>query len=243
MRGGRPGGGRGLRQAVPLRTPRGSEPQGGRPGQYGTHLPKEGGAGLRWCFGARELGRPLLAAGASSCSGVGEEALQPGGIAFLVGGRWVWPAGPMRAGRGLCAAAPAPPRPRPRRASCRLHAVRRPGPGGRGAGPALPLPRAGCPGIAPSSLSPPGRVAVAPEPGLRPSRSFSRPRPLIPSLIQFGSSMLDVGMDVSPPEPPWDPLPLFPGKRSFVIPHPSRIPYLPRFPETPQAPVSSHLTP
>ncbi|XP_036212462.1 cyclic AMP-dependent transcription factor ATF-6 beta [Myotis myotis] len=26
----------------------------------------------------------------------------------------------------------------------------------------------------------------------------------------FGSGMLDVGMDVSPPEPPWDPLPLFP---------------------------------
>lgn len=116
MRGGRPGDGRGLRQAVPLRTPRGSEPQGGRPGQYGTHLPKEGGAGLRWCFGARELGRPLLAAGASSCSGVGEEALQPGGIAFLVGGRWVWPAGPMRAGRGLCAGCPrpAPPAPTPR---------------------------------------------------------------------------------------------------------------------------------
>ncbi|XP_045049286.2 cyclic AMP-dependent transcription factor ATF-6 beta isoform X2 [Desmodus rotundus] len=28
--------------------------------------------------------------------------------------------------------------------------------------------------------------------------------------VPFGSSMLDVGMDVSPPEPPWDPLPLFP---------------------------------
>ncbi|KAM5287254.1 cyclic AMP-dependent transcription factor ATF-6 beta [Hipposideros larvatus] len=28
--------------------------------------------------------------------------------------------------------------------------------------------------------------------------------------VPFGSSMLDVGMDVSPPEPPWDPLPIFP---------------------------------
>ncbi|CAK6447139.1 unnamed protein product [Pipistrellus nathusii] len=28
--------------------------------------------------------------------------------------------------------------------------------------------------------------------------------------VPFGSGMLDVGMDVSPPEPPWDPLPLFP---------------------------------
>ncbi|KAM7135770.1 cyclic AMP-dependent transcription factor ATF-6 beta isoform 2-T2 [Molossus nigricans] len=28
--------------------------------------------------------------------------------------------------------------------------------------------------------------------------------------VPFGSSVLDVGMDVSPPEPPWDPLPIFP---------------------------------
>ncbi|XP_058410698.1 cyclic AMP-dependent transcription factor ATF-6 beta isoform X3 [Diceros bicornis minor] len=28
--------------------------------------------------------------------------------------------------------------------------------------------------------------------------------------VPFGSSSLDVGMDVSPPEPPWDPLPIFP---------------------------------
>ncbi|KAF6364075.1 activating transcription factor 6 beta [Rhinolophus ferrumequinum] len=28
--------------------------------------------------------------------------------------------------------------------------------------------------------------------------------------VPFGSSILDVGMDVSPPEPPWDPLPIFP---------------------------------
>ncbi|KAM8777088.1 cyclic AMP-dependent transcription factor ATF-6 beta [Rhynchonycteris naso] len=28
--------------------------------------------------------------------------------------------------------------------------------------------------------------------------------------VPFGSCMLDVGMDVSPPEPPWDPLPIFP---------------------------------
>lgn len=47
--------------------------------------------------------------------------------------------------------------------------------------------------------------------------SFSHSCYLISSLIQFGSSMLDVGMDVSLPEPPWDPLPIFPGKISFVI--------------------------
>ncbi|XP_047651411.1 cyclic AMP-dependent transcription factor ATF-6 beta isoform X2 [Phacochoerus africanus] len=28
--------------------------------------------------------------------------------------------------------------------------------------------------------------------------------------VPFGSSSLDLGMDVSPPEPPWDPLPIFP---------------------------------
>ncbi|XP_008586421.1 PREDICTED: cyclic AMP-dependent transcription factor ATF-6 beta isoform X2 [Galeopterus variegatus] len=31
--------------------------------------------------------------------------------------------------------------------------------------------------------------------------------------VPFDSSSLDVGMDTSPPEPPWDPLPIFPGRQ------------------------------
>lgn len=85
---------------------------GGRPGQSGTHLRKEGGQG---CGGASGRGS------GETCSrrerrppGVGKEEL-PGGIAFLVGGRWVWPAGPMRA-------AAAPPAHAAPLADCTLYA-------------------------------------------------------------------------------------------------------------------------
>lgn len=75
---------------------------------------------------------------------------------------------------------------------------------------------------------------VAPEQGLGPKPELMKPLPshschLMSFFIQFGSSSLDVGMDVSPPEPPWDPLPIFPGKISLVIPASLQNPLFPLF--------------
>ena len=93
-------------------------------------------------------------------------------------------------------------------------------------------------------------VGVVAEPGTHPQASAQLEHPfiltLLPSntgpLVQFGSSSLDLGMDVSPPEPPWDSLPIFPGKIPFVIPSsfqkPSPSHY---FPETVQFLLSSSL--
>lgn len=56
---------------------------------------------------------------------------------------------------------------------------------------------------------------------------------LFSSLTQFGSSSLDLGMDVSPPEPPWDALPIFQGKMFCNSFHPSgshSSPEMARFP-------------
>ncbi|MXQ99242.1 hypothetical protein E5288_WYG005391 [Bos mutus] len=60
--------------------------------------------------------------------------------------------------------------------------------------------------------------------------------------VPFGSSSLDLGMDVSPPEPPWDSLPIFPGKIPFVIPSSFEKPSPSHcFPETVQFLLSSSL--
>ena len=51
----------------------------------------------------------------------------------------------------------------------------------------------------------------------------------------------NVGMDVSPPEPPWDPLPIFPGKAPLGFPSSFQMPFSSHcFPET-NIPVCSSL--
>ena len=122
---------------------------------------------------------------------------------------------------------------------------------GRGADGALPLSGARCPGIAPQALSlTVGGCEWSQNLGLipKPALSWSTPSSshfclLIPGpLVQFGSSSLDLGMDVSPPEPPWDSLPIFPGKIPFVIPSSFEKPSPSHcFPETVQFLLSSSL--
>lgn len=195
MRGGRPGGGEGCGGGA-LGTPRGSEARGGRPGQDGTHLPKEGGAGVRRCLGR---GSAELVRGRGGGAGVGRYRLPRGRAAGPAGG-------PSAAGRGLCAGRPRAPRPPTPRllqtARCTPAWSRWPR-SRRSSSAAQSRMTRYCP------QHPPPVGGGGPGARARPQPFLTAPH----APLQFGSGMLDVGMDVSPPEPPWDPLPLFPGRR------------------------------
>ena len=207
------------------------------------------------CFGGcGSGGRPPLPRKCGIVPGLGKEGLKfLGYITFQVGGRWVWPSrankgwgeGSVRICRLRYRPTPYPPHllqtalctpawmkwPRSRRSSSvvrsRMSRYR-----------------------SPSLVSHRWWVGVVAEPGLipKPALSWSIPSSshfclLIPGpLVQFGSSSLDLGMDVSPPEPPWDSLPIFPGKILFVIPSSFQKPSSSHcFPEAVQFLLSSSL--